>query len=128
VPFAVLRPEASAAHPFLGQSLLGNANVFKALFNRCSEEDNVCATSWSMLTVSVAEGGDVEARSRRRSARGRHDARADREGPDQLAGPDQSRSRSPARRDQYLVQEIYRMAHVTFQRDSRDAESAEALR
>lgn len=128
VPFAVLRPEASAAHPFLGQSLLGNANLFRALFNRCSEEDNVLRdSSWSMLTVSVDKDGDVsEAKQQIGTEVGTTRAIVAK-GTIDWKGPDQAVPKSIREAIEYLVQEIYRMAHVTYHRDSRDAESAEAI-
>jgi len=129
VPFTMLRPEASAANPFLGQSLLGNANVFRALFNRCSEEDNVLRdSSWSMLTVSVDKEGDVaEVKTQVGTEVGTTRAIIAK-GQIEWKGPDQAVPKSIRDAIQFLVQEIYRMAHVTYQRDSRDAESAEALR
>lgn len=129
VPFTVLRPEPSAANPFLGQSLLGNANVFRALFNRCSEEDNVLRdSSWSMLTVSVAADGDVEAVKKEVGTEVGTTRAIIAKGTIDWKGPDQAVPKSIRDAIQFLVQEIYRMAHVTYQRDSRDAESAEALR
>lgn len=129
VPFAVLRPEASAAHPFLGQSLLGNANVFKALFNRCSEEDNVLRdSSWSMLTVSVPNDGDVAAVKEEVGTEVGTTRAIIAKGTIDWKGPNQEVPKSVRDAVQFLVQEIYRMAHANYQRDSRDAESAEALR
>lgn len=129
IPFAVLRPEASAANPFLGQSLLGNANVFKALFNRCSEEDEVLrASSFSMLAVSVPEAGDVEEVKKQVGTEVGTMRAIIAKGEIDYKTPDQSVPESLRKAIEYLVQEIYRMAHVTFHRDSRDAESAEALR
>lgn len=129
VPFTMLRPEASAANPFLGQSLLGNANVFRALYNRCSEEDNVLRdSSWSMLTVSVDKDGDVAQVKEQVGTEVGTTRAIIAKGQIEWKGPDQAVPKSIRDAIQFLVQEIYRMAHVTYQRDSRDAESAEALR
>lgn len=128
VPFAVLRPRPSAATPFIGHSLLGNANVFRALFNRCSEEDVVLRTqAFSLLTVSVPADGNVEhARediggevgpTRALVVRGTVDYKT----------PSQEVPKSIRENVSYLVREIFRMAHVVYQRDSLEAESAEAI-
>ena len=129
VPFTVLRPEPSAAHPFIGQSLLGNANVFKALLNRCSELDSSMRnSSFSMLTVSVPADGDASkvreevgdevGSTRAVVAKGTID----------YVTPDQEVPAQLRTEVEFLVREIYRIAHVAEQRDSRDAESAEAIR
>lgn len=129
VPLAIVRPEPSAAHPFLGQSLLGNPNVFRALFNRCSEEDNVLRdSSWSMLTVSVDKEGDVAEVKKEIGTEVGTTRALIAKGTIDWKGPDQAVPEAIRKAIEYLVQEIYRMAHVTFHRDSRDAESAEALR
>lgn len=129
VPFTVLRPEASAAHPFLGQSLLGNANLFKALFNRCSEEDEVLrAGSFSMLTVSVPKDTDVEKVKAQVGSEVGSTRAIIAEGTITYTGPDQAVPAAVRDAIKHLVQEIYRMAHVGEQRDSREAESAEAIR
>lgn len=127
-PFVVIRPIPSAVWGFIGNSLFGNANVFKALFNRSSEEDQTLrGQAFSILTVNVPTDGQVaDVKTQLGSDIGtmralvvQGDARyitAD------MQAPEQIRTNIA-----YLVAELYRMAQVPFQRDSKEAESGEAI-
>lgn len=129
VPLAIVRPDPSAEHPFIGQALGGNANLFRAHYNRCSEEDEVLRDqAFSLLTVSVPEDGNVE-EAKTQIGTGIGTTRAvvvkgqvDYKTPDMQA-PEQIRKNIEG-----LVKEIHRVAHVKFERDSLDAESADAIR
>jgi len=129
VPLIMLRPEPSAAQPFLGQSLIGNANVVTALYNRCSEEDEVLREqAFSILTVNVPVDGDVE----KVKAQIGTDVGPTRalvaQGSINYITADMGVAATIRDTIAFLIQEIYRAAHVRFQRDSLDSESAEAIR
>ena len=129
VPVAIVRPDPSAEHPFLGHALAGDGGVFRSLYNRCSEEDEVLRDqAFSQLTVNVPPDGDVEAVKRQIGsdmgtttaivAHGEVDyITADMQAPEQIR-----------KNVEFLIKEIYRMAHVRFERDTLDAESGDALR
>jgi hypothetical protein len=129
VPFTVLRAERFAQDAFLGQSLFGNANVIKALYNRASEEDEVLRDqAFSLLVVNLPTDANVEdaksllgqeiGTTRALFVKGTADFKtADMQVPATLREA-----------QQYLVAEIYRMAHLRFDSGSREAETAEAIR
>jgi hypothetical protein len=132
VPLVVLRPEQSSQYPFLGQALFGNANVLRAIFNRCSEEDEVLRnSSFSMLGVSIGENAPEGAVGKAKEQIG-NDVGTTRaivvQGTIDYKTPDQSVPGAIRENIQFLIQEVYRMAHVVYQRDSRDAETAEAIK
>ncbi len=129
VPLVILRPKPSTLSPMIGRALVSNINVIKALFNRASEEDEVLRTqAFSLLTVQVPPDGDVK---KAREALG-HVVGTSKaiviQGQIDYKTPDQSVPASIRDNIGYLTQEIYRAAHMRFQRDSLDSESAEAIR
>lgn len=128
VPLVILHPKPSYTDGMVGRSLVA-ANVVKAMYNRSSEEDTVIRqSSFSMLTVSVPQGGDLNAA---RESVG-SDVGATRAvityGDIEYKTPDQSVAQTIRENLAYLVRELYRAAHVRFQTDSRQAESGEAVR
>jgi hypothetical protein len=129
VPFVVLRPKPSQLSPMLGRALISNGNVVRALFNRASEEDEVIRQqAFSMLTVSVSEDGNVE---ETKQALGNVVGSAKAivvKGDIDYKTPDQQVPSTIRDNISYLVQEIYRAAHVRFRRDSLAAESGDAIR
>lgn len=129
VPFAPLRPKPSHLSKMLGRALISNANVIKALFNRASEEDEVLRTqAFSVAVVEVAPEGNVEqAREQLGSTVGTARAIAVK-GKFDYKTPDQNVPAAIRANIEYLVQELYRAAHMRFKRDSLDAETAEAIR
>lgn len=129
VPFAVLAPKPSQKWPLVGKSLLGNANILRAMFNRAAEEDQVLRDqAFSMLTIDVPQDGDVEAvKAQLGSETGTTRALVTK-GSAKYISADQGVPEAIRKNIAYLVQEIYRMAHMRFQRDSLEAESAEAIR
>lgn len=128
VPFAILAPKQSKRYPLTGKSLLGNANVLKALFNRGSEEDEVLRDqAFSMFVVTVPVDGNVE--EVRQSIGGEMGTTSAMvvKGNADFVTADMGVPEAIRKNIAYLVQEIYRMAHMSFQRDSLQAESAEAI-
>jgi hypothetical protein len=129
VPFDVVRPKRSVLRPFTGRSLFSNAKIVQALFNRHSEEDEVLRNqAFSLLTVEVPQDGDVEqARKQLGTELGSTRAvvvrgRTSYISPD-MAVPEQVRNNSLQ-----LIRELYRVAHMRYERDTLAAESAEAIR
>jgi hypothetical protein len=129
VPFAPVRPDPSAEQPFLGYALGGDGQVFRAVFNRCSEEDHVLRNqAFSVLTCDVGKDGDVEAA---KTAIG-SDIGTTRAlvvaGAVDYVTPDMGAPEQIRMNIEFLIREIYRMAHIRFERDSMDAESGDAIR
>ena len=129
VPFVVLRPKASHTSLMLGRPLVSNANVVCALFNRASEEDEVLRNqAFSLLTVSVDKDGDVEqAKGHVQGVVGTARAIVVK-GEIDYKTPDMNVPGAIRDNIAYLVQEMFRAAHVRFRRDSLAAESGEAIR
>jgi hypothetical protein len=129
VPLVLLRPKPSFLSPILGRALVSNINVVRALYNRASEEDEVLRTqAFSLLTVSVPVDGDVQAaRDHIGNQVGTQRAIVVK-GTIDYKTPDQSVPGAIRENISYLVQEIYRAAHMRFRRDSLSSETAEAIR
>lgn len=129
VPLVLLRPKPSQVSLMLGRPLVGNANIIRALYNRSSEEDQVLRDqAFSVLTCSVPPEGDVaEAKSSLGSVIGTAKALVVK---GELDYKTPSMEVPKAIRDNmsFLVQELYRAAHVRFRRDSLSSEMAEAIR
>lgn len=129
IPFVMLRPEQSAVHPFLGQSLLGDANVYKALYNRCSEEDEVLrGQSFSIFVIQANSPDDVERIKQQFSGEVGVTRAVVTSGTATYETPDQAVPEAIRKNITWLVQEIFRVAHIRFKRDSLDAESGESIR
>jgi hypothetical protein len=129
VPMVILRPKASQISLMRGRPIVPNANVIRALFNRCSEEDQVLRDqAFSVLTVSVPPEGDVEqAKANLGAVVGTAKALVVK-GTIDYKTPSMDVPQAIRDNMSFLVQEIYRAAHLRFKRDSLDAESAEAIR
>lgn len=129
VPLIILRPKPSTLSQMLGRALVSNINVVRALFNRASEEDEVLRTqAFSLAVVEVPENGDVnQAREQIGTSVGTSKAIAV-QGKFTYQTPDQSVPGAIRDNIGYLVQEIYRAAHMRFKRDSLASETAEAIR
>lgn len=129
VPLSMIRPEPSAEYPFLGMSLLGDPNVYRALLNRCSEQDEVARDqAFSMLVVSVAPEGDVS----KAKAQIGTDVGTTRaivvQGDAEYVTADMGVLEAIGKLIDFLIREIYRAAHVRWEMDSADAQSADAIR
>lgn len=128
VPFVFLAPKPSSRHELIGKSLLGNANIIEALFNRCSEEDEVLRDqAFSLFTVNVGPEGDVQKVKDQIGGDVGTTRAMVLQGEADYITPDMNVPKAIRENIAYLVQEIFRMAHVQYQRDSREAESAEAI-
>lgn len=130
VPLAMVRPDPSAEHPFLGHALAGNGNVFRALFNRCSEEDQVLRDqAFSLLVVSVdPDKGDVQKAKEQIGTDVGTTSAIVVAGDVDYKTPSMEVPKTLREAIEFLIKEIYRMAHVRFERDSLDAESGDAMR
>lgn len=131
VPLAVVRPKPSKRHAFIGRPLV-RADVIRALYNRASEEDHVMRNQgFSLLTVNVPHEADdaaVEhAQAQVEKNYGVTRALVTR-GAVSYASPDMSIPATIRENIEFLIRELYRAAHVAWQRDSADAESAESVR
>jgi hypothetical protein len=129
VPLVVLRPKPRQTSMMLGRALISNANVVRALYNRASEEDEALrAGAFSMLTVEVDKDGDVDqVRAQVGNVVGNAKAIVAK-GTITYASPDQTVPGSIRENIAYLVQEVFRGAHVRYRRDSLAAESGESIR
>jgi len=129
VPLIILRPKPSQLNQMLGRPLIGNANIVRALFNRASEEDEVMrsgAFSWLAVEVDAETDADM-VKSSLGSVIGTAKALVVK-GKLDYKTPDQSVPGTIRDNIQYLVQELYRNAHVRFHRDTLEAQSAESIR
>jgi hypothetical protein len=129
VPLAIMRPKPSMIKPFLGRPLIANAKMLQSLFNRLSELDQVLRDqSSSLLVVEVPADGDGEqARKNLGTDVGTTTAIVV-QGVVKFVAPDQKVPEAVRESIRDAVREIYRVAHVRFERDSLSAESAEAIR
>lgn len=134
LPFIVGRPEPSAEYPFLGLSLLGDPNVYGALYNRCSEQDEVArAQAFSVLVVSVPAGDNVsaDAVANAKTQLGT-DIGTTRaivvQGEVDYKTADMGVLEAIGQLIDFLIREMYRAAHIRFASGSLDAESADAIR
>jgi hypothetical protein len=129
VPLIVLRPKPSYISFMLGRPLVQSAKVLGALFNRSSEEDEVLRNqAFSVLAVSVPDDGDVaQVKKDLGNTIGTTDAIVAK-GQIQYVTPDQAVAENIRNNHQYLVQELFRAAHIRFKRDSLAAESGESIR
>jgi len=129
VPMVVLRPKPSTTSQMRGRPLVSNANILRALFNRCSEEDQVLRDqAFSLLAVSVPIEGDTEqVRAQLGNTVGTAKAIIVK-GEIDYKTPDMNVPKAIRDNAMYLVQEIHRLAHMRYKRDSLEAETAEAIR
>ena len=129
VPLVLLRPKPSYTSKMLGRALAPNANVFRALFNRDSEEDEVLrAQAFSLLTVSVDKDADIQqVRESLGTETGATKALVVR-GVIDYKTPDQNVPKAIRESRMSLVEELFRAAHVKFKTNSNDAESGESIR
>lgn len=129
VPLVVLRPKPSQLDKMLGRPLVSNANVIRALFNRAAEEDQVLRDqAFSLLTVEVDESAKVE---ETKASIGNSVGTAKAivvKGKVKYETPDMNVPGAIRDNISYLVQEIYRAAHVRYSRESLAAESGESIR
>ena len=131
VPLEVIRPKPSRRHPFIGKALIP-ASVVRALYNRASEEDLVLrdqAFSLFVVTLPIdAQQEDIDAIQRRLSQGVGTTTVAVIKGQADFHTADMAVPKTIGENQAALIHELYRMAHLRFQRDSLQAESADAIR
>lgn len=130
VPLVVLRPFRHARWPFVGKPLL-DPSVIRAQYNRASEQDEVIRNqSFSVLVVGLPTTGDVDV-EKAKQALGTEIGTTRAlfaYGSATYQTPSQEVSGALESHQTFLIRELYRQAHVPFEKDSRDAQSADALR
>lgn len=129
VPLIILRPKPSQCSRMLGRALIGNSNIVRALFNRAAEEDEVIrAQAFSVMTVEVPPEGNVdEVKGAIGGVIGTAKALIAK-GKIEWKTPSQDVPLSIRDNMSYLVQELYRNAHVRWRREGGHAESGESIR
>jgi len=131
VPFHVLRPKRSRRYPFIGKPLV-NASLVTALYNRGSEEDDVLRNqAFSVFTISLPKDTTADEVEKAKQALGGDIGTTQAlfvVGEGDYKTPDMNVPKTIRENQQWLIQEIYRMAHLRFNRDSLEAETAEAIR
>jgi hypothetical protein len=129
VPFEVVKPKPSTLKAFCGRSLFSHGRIVQALYNRMSEEDEVVRNqAFSLLTVEVSDDGDVEqARKQLGTEIGTSRALVVR-GKTSYISPDMAVPEQLRTSIDQIIRELYRVAHMRYERDSLQAESAEAIR
>lgn len=129
VPFIVLRPKPSTKSRMVGRPLMGDANIQQAVYNRCSEEDEVIRSqAFSVLVVSVPENISVEATkealgnvigaSKALVVQGEADYKT----------PSMDTARAVRENIEFLINAMYRAAHVRTPKNSAQVETAEAIK
>jgi hypothetical protein len=129
VPFEVLRPKPSVTRTFIGRSLFSHGKIIQALFNRMSEEDQVLRDqAFSLLTVEVSDDGDVEQAKKAIGDDVGTTVALCVKGKPAYISPDMKVPAEVRANIVQIIREIYRVAHMRYERDSLDAEAAEAIR
>ncbi len=129
VPFEVLRPKPSILRSFIGRSLFSHGRLVQALYNRMSEEDEVLRNqAFSLLTVNVPPDGDVEAAKKDIGGEVGTMSALVVKGEASYISPDMKVPNEVRNNIIQIIRELYRIAHMRYERDSLDAESAEAIR
>lgn len=129
VPFEVLRPKPSILRPFMGRSLFSHGRIIQALYNRMSEEDQVLRDqAFSLLTVEVNPDGDVEQAKKSLGAEFGTTRAVVVAGKVKYESPDMAVPAGIRENILQIIREMYRVAHMRYERDSLQAESAEAIR
>ncbi len=131
VPFEVCRPKPSRRHPFIGKALI-TPSVVQALYNRASEQDVVLRDqAFSLFLVSVPADTPQETID---FVQGQLNKGAGTKTAQIVVGTADYKTADmqvPAvlqDNQSFLVAEMYRMAHLRFDRGSLQAQSGEALR
>jgi hypothetical protein len=132
VPFEMLRPLRSTRWPFVGAPLLGDGAVIQAIYNRASEEDTVLRDqACSVFVVSLPVGGEVTPEQAMQLL-GNVEIGTKRGivswGSAGFQTADMEVPKVLQEAQTYLVRELYRMAALRYESDSREAQTAEAIR
>lgn len=130
VPFVMLRPFRHARWPFVGRAVL-EPSVLRALYNRASEQDEVIRNqSFSVFVVGLPSQGDIDV-EKAKQALGNEIGTMRAlftYGSGTYQTPSQEVPAALESHLTFLTRELYRQAHVPYEKDSRDAMSAEAMR
>lgn len=131
VPLVALRPFRHARWSFIGRPLLGDSGVLVALYNRASEQDNVLRDqAFSLFVVSLPVTGDVDV-DKAKNALGNEIGTTRAVfayGSASYQTPSMEVPQTLEAHQTFLIRELYRAAHIPFEKDSRDAQSADAIR
>jgi hypothetical protein len=129
VPFELIRPKPSILRPFMGRSLFSHGRIVQALYNRMSEEDEVLRNqAFSLLTVNVPADGDVESAKKQIGTNVGTTSAIVVQGEAKYISPDMAVPEQVRMNITQIIRELYRVAHMRYERDSLQAESAEAIR
>lgn len=130
VPFEVVRPKPSVLKSFCGRSLFSHGRIIQALYNRMSEEDEVLRNqAFSLLTIEVdPEHGDVEQAKKQIGTEFGTTRAIVVGGSAKYISPDMEVPDQVRQNILQIIRELYRVAHMRYERDSLQAESAEAIR
>jgi hypothetical protein len=129
VPFVVLRVKPSTTSRMVGRALLGDANIQRAIYNRCSEEDEVIRSqAFSVLVVSLPEEANLqEAKDSLGSVIGASKALVVKGNADYKT-PSMDTARAIRENVEFLINSLYRAAHVRTPKPSAQVETAEAIK
>lgn len=131
VPLVMLRPFRHARWPFIGRALLGDGGILIALYNRSSEQDEVIRNqSFSVFVVTLPANGEVDV-DKAKAALG-NEVGSLRAlftfGSGDYKTPAMEVPKTLEQHQLFLIRELYRMSHIPYDRDSADAQSAEAIK
>ena len=130
VPLVILRPFRSARWSLIGKALI-EPSLLLALYNRGSEQDNVLREQgFSLFVVQLPATGEVDVKKAR-------EALGDEVGATRAVfayggatyqTPSMDVPATQQDHQQYLIQELYRLAHIPHDLGSKDAQTAEAIK
>ena len=128
VPLVVLAPLPSGRWPLVGRGVMGNGSLLRALYNRQSEEDDVLRNqAFSVFVVSVpTDVTDMEQVKRDMGTEIGTTRALFVRGSGDYATPDMGVPAEIRTNQQHLIRELYRIAHVPYDNDSKDIESGES--
>lgn len=131
VPLVMLRPFRHARWPFIGRALLGDGGILVALYNRSSEQDEVIRNqSFSVFVVTLPASGEVDV-EKAKAALG-NEVGSLRAlftfGSGDYKTPAMEVPKTLEQHQLFLIRELYRMAHIPYEKTSGDLQSAEAIK
>lgn len=130
VPLVILRPFRHARWPVVGRALL-EPSVLAALYNRASEQDEVIRNqSFSVFVVGLPANGEINVEDAKKALG--NEVGSLRAlftyGTGTYETPSVEVPKTLEAHQQFLIRELYRMAHIPFEADSKEVQSAEAIR
>lgn len=131
VPFATFRSKPSTVDPLVGRPLCGDPNILAAIYNRCSEEDEILrGQTFSVLHCQMppeSSQADIDSTSVTLGANYGVKRGLVTKGVLGYVSSDVSQPKTVRENIEYLIRAIFRASHVPFDQDSRVAESAESI-